>query len=566
MFGKSFRVKIILPTIIVLIALIVTINAFLAVRFSTLSNALLNERLISNTNSLKLYLDESIANTRAAASSMAINADVKNAVKNQDRKELLKLFASVPDLYRISYCAICDDTGTVLARTSESDYFGDSIYDQQNVQDALDHRTSTYFESGSMIKVSVRTGAPVYDIDGAIIGVISAAIRFDTDSQAEALKAIFNSEVTVYLGTERIATTIAQDGNNTIDTMLDPQIAHIVIDNKQEYLGNTEILGKKYKTFYKPLLNAHNETFATIFLGIPEEAAITAINTSIRDGVILGLGGLALSIVLLLFIISTISKPIIVLSNDMNNIANGNLRIDVNVKSKDEVGHLGKSLQKIANILYKLLDDINVMITEHSKGNTDYCLDTGEFHGDFKKLADSVLELSAFGMRDQMTGLPNRRSFDNRLNWEWNRAVRQKTPISILLFDVDKFKNYNDTFGHQQGDVALQTVAKTIKNTLKRSIDFAARWGGEEFIVLLPDTNDAGGVIVADRIRAEIEAVFIPCTDERGNYVTISVGVTTQIPTRGSTVEPAITRADTALYRAKEAGRNRVIYCGEEDV
>jgi diguanylate cyclase (GGDEF)-like protein len=133
------------------------------------------------------------------------------------------------------------------------------------------------------------------------------------------------------------------------------------------------------------------------------------------------------------------------------------------------------------------------------------------------------------------------------------------------MLDVDKFKNYNDTFGHQQGDVALQVIAKTIKQAVKRLTDFAARWGGEEFIVLLPTTDLVGAVCVAEKIRAEIENVIIPCPDPRGMRVTISIGVSSQIPTSNISPERVIALADNALYKAKAAGRNKVIFVGEEN-
>jgi diguanylate cyclase (GGDEF)-like protein len=206
------------------------------------------------------------------------------------------------------------------------------------------------------------------------------------------------------------------------------------------------------------------------------------------------------------------------------------------------------------------------MIVEQKKGNTDYCINTDEFHGDYKKLADSVLDLAAIGMRDQLTGIPNRRSFDYRLNWEWNRAIRDRSPLGILMLDVDKVKNYNDTLGHQQGDVALQVIAKPIKQTVNRLTDFVARRGGEESIVLLPTTDSAGAVIVAEKIRAAIENAVIPCKDPRGTKVTISIGVSSKIPISQSTPEHAISLADSALYKAKAAGRNRVIFIREDSV
>ena len=246
----------------------------------------------------------------------------------------------------------------------------------------------------------------------------------------------------------------------------------------------------------------------------------------------------------------------------MYQIASGDLQININIKSEDEVGLLGKSLQKVADILHGLLEDINKMIIEHNHGNTEYSINTEEFLGDYKILAESIVELSSVGMLDQLTGIPNRRSFDNRMEMEWSRAVREATSISFLILDIDKFKNYNDTFGHQQGDVALQTTAKVLKQSVKRLTDFAARWGGEEFVVLLPSTDAAGAVEVAEVIRKAVEDTAIPCDDPRGLKVTVSIGANTIIPGKDSSAEDFITTADGALYKAKEAGRNRVVHAG----
>jgi diguanylate cyclase (GGDEF)-like protein len=160
---------------------------------------------------------------------------------------------------------------------------------------------------------------------------------------------------------------------------------------------------------------------------------------------------------------------------------------------------------------------------------------------------------------DQLTDIPNRRSFDERLLIEWNHAQREQIPVSILILDVDKFKNYNDTYGHQQGDIALQTVAKIISVIPKRSIDFAARWGGEEFVVLLPNTQSAAAVDIAEKIRAAVEKEELPGAGNLITKITVSIGVNTQVPAHTDSINSFISGADKALYTAKETGRNRVI-------
>ena len=174
------------------------------------------------------------------------------------------------------------------------------------------------------------------------------------------------------------------------------------------------------------------------------------------------------------------------------------------------------------------------------------------------QIVNQLRTIERLSMIDQLTNIPNRRSFDNRLNMEWNRAIREKAPISLLMMDVDKFKNYNDTYGHQQGDLVLQTVASVYSKTLKRSGDFAARWGGEEFAVLLPMTDMCGALPIAENIRANIESTVIPAPDGTSTVVTVSIGVHSQTPSQNDSMDDFISKADNALYTAKETGRNRV--------
>jgi diguanylate cyclase (GGDEF)-like protein len=168
---------------------------------------------------------------------------------------------------------------------------------------------------------------------------------------------------------------------------------------------------------------------------------------------------------------------------------------------------------------------------------------------------------------DELTGLFNRRGFDSRLSLEWNRARRAQTPLSIVMFDIDNFKDYNDEYGHLQGDAALQSVAEMSKASLKRAIDLPARWGGEEFTALLPDTCSYGASVVAENIRKNIEKNGIPCVIGSGNLteVTVSVGVNTCIPNHDTCIQDFVADVDKALYQAKKAGKNIVFASGSNE-
>jgi len=165
---------------------------------------------------------------------------------------------------------------------------------------------------------------------------------------------------------------------------------------------------------------------------------------------------------------------------------------------------------------------------------------------------------------DQLTGIPNRRSFNLQVNKEWGRNMRDKKPLSLMILDIDRFKVFNDTYGHQQGDEVLRIIATALKDSLRRSSDFAARWGGEEFVILLPNTDMSGALINAERIRENIEQIPITISNVHTVGVTVSIGVTTIIPAQEINQSELISQADKALYTAKEKGRNMVCkYDGE---
>jgi len=174
------------------------------------------------------------------------------------------------------------------------------------------------------------------------------------------------------------------------------------------------------------------------------------------------------------------------------------------------------------------------------------------------QLLNQLRKIEHLSMSDQLTGLPNRRSFELRINEEWKRASREQTPLSILVVDIDNFKKYNDTYGHQQGDAILQAAANVFSGALKHPSDFAARWGGEEFVMLLCNTDSNGALDIAEQIRKIIETVEIPAPNGAATNITVSVGVNTRASEHDGTIDEFISRADMALYEAKNKGRNRV--------
>lgn len=177
-----------------------------------------------------------------------------------------------------------------------------------------------------------------------------------------------------------------------------------------------------------------------------------------------------------------------------------------------------------------------------------------------RELMAANLDLQRLMNMDGLTGLSNRRRFDEYLHGEWRRAQREQSPLSLLIVDVDHFKAYNDCYGHLPGDEALRRVAEAISAGCYRPADLAARFGGEEFAIILPNTPIEGANMVAERIRSSIEALQIPhMRSSTGTHLTASIGGVTMQPDREASVIDFIGKADQALYRAKQQGRNRSI-------
>ena len=166
---------------------------------------------------------------------------------------------------------------------------------------------------------------------------------------------------------------------------------------------------------------------------------------------------------------------------------------------------------------------------------------------------------------DDLTGIYNRREYNNKIEMEINRAQRTQTPLALLMIDIDYFKLYNDTYGHGLGDKCLIKIAKTINNIGLRKSDLFARYGGEEFVIVLPNTNLDGAILVANRVMKSINDLKEPHKSSKvSEYVTLSVGIASIIPQKETSVVEFESLADKELYKAKENGRNQISYLTDQ--
>lgn len=227
-------------------------------------------------------------------------------------------------------------------------------------------------------------------------------------------------------------------------------------------------------------------------------------------------------------------------------------------KDKSHAFEIGAS-----DYLVKLPDRIELVarIRAHSKTYL-LQLQRDEAYEEMKRLQEQLTESNAILQRlstmDGLTGLANRRHFDETLESEWRIGLRDKTILSVIMIDIDFFKKYNDGYGHQGGDDCLKGVAKILGETVHRAGDFVARYGGEEFVVILRSTDAKGAAVLAEQMRANVEAQHIPhAYSAVADHVSISLGVAAMHPDNSASPADLLAKADGALYKAKEQGRNR---------
>jgi diguanylate cyclase (GGDEF)-like protein len=180
-----------------------------------------------------------------------------------------------------------------------------------------------------------------------------------------------------------------------------------------------------------------------------------------------------------------------------------------------------------------------------------------------ERLAEINQELERLSVTDSLTGLANRRFFNEYLHREWQREQRDKQPLSVIMIDIDNFKKYNDHYGHLEGDICLQKVSWALQSALCRGGDLLARYGGEEFIAVLPHTDGKGAAELAAAFHARVRDLAIPhVASPVSSNVTISVGIASIIPNQAISPSQMIAMADEALYQAKQSGRNRSMDAG----
>ncbi len=242
------------------------------------------------------------------------------------------------------------------------------------------------------------------------------------------------------------------------------------------------------------------------------------------------------------------------LSSNMQQIAAGNFDITLAAEGDDELGRLGAAVRQFRTIALDAGRREAELQSSHKMAKEALAA----LEQKAQELEALNIKLAELSTSDFLTGLANRRRFDDVLSTEWARATRTGSALAIIMLDVDHFKLFNDRYGHQAGDNCLRKLAEVLKQHVGRASDLAARYGGEEFCVICTDSDLSGVLVLAEKIRASFQATGIPHEDSTDGVVTVSIGVASLVPSIRGDSDELLRAADHALYRAKALGRNRV--------
>lgn len=277
-----------------------------------------------------------------------------------------------------------------------------------------------------------------------------------------------------------------------------------------------------------------------VFVAISKEDFLGPIDNAIKRTAIVIIVSIFIYFFIAYFMAKGVLRPILKLNQAASSLGQGKFQWVDDAERQDELGQLIRSFNAMGKEMTSLVSNLESQVESRTRELTE---------------KNNILEQLSF--IDGLTGIANRRKFDEVLDFSWAASIRSQSEIVLLMLDIDKFKPYNDTYGHHEGDLCLKEIAKVIKNQVKRNSDLAARYGGEEFGIILNNTDINFGISVANQIIEAVRTLKIEHVKSEWGVVTISVGIAVLTPTQNLKPHALIELADQALYQAKSSGRNR---------
>jgi diguanylate cyclase (GGDEF)-like protein len=436
------------------------------------------------------------------------------------------------------------------------------------------------FSSGTIF---LAASQPLYDAMGRLVGVSGTDIALQ-DLQTFLQQNPVSPSGQVFL-IERSGLLVASSSQERLFQKVDDQVERLDVRRSQSALmrataqsileqvrdfqairqrQNFRLRVNQQQTFVQvvPFTEVEGLDWLIVMI-VPESDVMNEIHAGTTKTIALSLMALAGVILFNSWVSRRIAQPIKTLSRASQKMIQGDFSERVKDSQVKELSVLASSFNQMS----QEIQDSRQQLEEYSRSLEQKVNErTQALQSEVQRRAEAEtalqvanVELQKLAYLDSLTQIANRRHFDQRLEQEWLRLQREQSPLSLILGDVDFFKQYNDTYGHVLGDQCLQQVAQAIAAAIRRPADLAARYGGEEFIVLLPNTPLAGAITIAEQIQVQIQALQIPHQQSQvSSWVTMSFGVATQIPSPAGQPAQFLEQVDHALYQAKMAGRNQV--------
>lgn len=341
--------------IILMIVLVVAVAVgFSIMEFTNMNIKQAQEQSQKGVAGMAELIDNQKANAIELSKLFAANPDIIEGTLNGSRDALKNALEKIASAVSVDSITVLDKAGTVILRTSDTEKFGDSLAGQEDISKAMSGEPAVSIEKGIDSSMSINAGCPITDTQGNIIGVVSTGVRLDNSELLDSLKEIYKTEMTIFQDDIRIATTIVNNGQRVVGTTLDPAVADIVLKQKRVYAGDANILGKKYITYYSPILSSDGNAIGILFAGQPIDEFYQQLNQIILIVLVISAVSVAIVLIILIRMIRNIvTRPVKAAGELANALASGDLDKDISIKSEDEIGQLAKLLDKEVRDAFK---------------------------------------------------------------------------------------------------------------------------------------------------------------------------------------------------------------------